>query len=102
MARKAPEAAAFGTDITRALQKKILITGATIKPEDPSTQVAEKISTERVNPTGLQMLSFFECIRENKEPACNVEVGRDASVAIHMGNRAMRSGEIVYWEPSFT
>ncbi|NVM04744.1 MAG: Gfo/Idh/MocA family oxidoreductase [Candidatus Helarchaeota archaeon] len=102
IARKAPEATAFGTDRTHELQKFILITGATIKPEDPSTQEAKKIAMEKVDPTSIQMLSFFECIRENKEPACNAEVGRDASVAIHMGIRAMRKSEIVYWEPSFT
>jgi len=100
--RKTPEFSAFGTYRTRELQKMILVAGATIRPEEPSTQETEIISTRKVNPTGLKMLSFFECIRENKEPACNVEVGRDASVAIHMGNRAMRNGEIVYGEPNFT
>jgi len=59
VARKTPEASAFGTDGTHELQKMILATGAIIRPEEPSTQEAEIISTRKVNPIDLQVLSFF-------------------------------------------
>ena len=102
VARKSTEFAAYQGNITEALQKKILVTGATVKPEDPSLQKAQEIEASSTNPTALQLFSFFDCIREDKEPFCNVEVGRDASVAALMGLKAMRSSDVIYWEPSFT
>ena len=106
-ARKAPEKTAFGTDRTNELQKKILVTGATIKAEDPSHQKAEKIGGEiqaKDDMVGTELdtkfaiIDFFDCIRQKREPIANVEVARDACVAIHMGNLAMEKNKTIFWE----
>jgi len=102
-ARKSLEFQAYGGNVSEELQKKILVTGATVKPEDPSLLKSEKFGGAGLSgATGYQFTSFFECIREDKEPFCSAEVGRDASVAIHMGLAAMRREDVVYWEPSYT
>ncbi len=51
--------------------------------------------------TGLAFLHFADCIRNNKLPVSNVESGRRAAIAVHLGNKAMREGTIEKWQGEF-
>jgi myo-inositol 2-dehydrogenase/D-chiro-inositol 1-dehydrogenase len=42
--------------------------------------------------------SFFDCIRNNKQPVSNVEVGRFGALAAIMGRRAMVEQRVVDWK----
>ena len=51
--------------------------------------------------SGLALKHFAECIRDKKMPVSNVNSGLHAAIAVHMGNNAMRSGEVQYWKPEY-
>jgi hypothetical protein len=50
----------------------------------------------------MALRHFAECIREKKMPLSNVNSGLQSAIAVHMGNNAMRSGEIQHWKPEYT
>ncbi len=45
---------------------------------------------------------FFDCIRNDKEPAIGVEEGRTASIQALMANKAIRLGRKVTWDEMLT
>lgn len=56
------------------------------------------IEEGRMESTRLAIESFFEAIREDKEPFTNAEVGRLGALAAIMGLRAMVEGRTVEWK----
>ena len=49
----------------------------------------------RANPTYLSLEAFITCIRENKKPEVDVEVGRNAAISVLMANQAMEQARVV-------
>jgi predicted dehydrogenase len=81
------------------------VTGATFQAWKEGKPVPIKVDNQ---PTGdeqtsaLAMQHFADCIRNNKRPVSNVESGRQAAVAVHMANKAMRTGSIEIWETGYS
>ena len=55
-----------------------------------------------LDPTAYALLDFGDCIRNGKKPFSNVDTGRDVSIAVHMGNAAMREEKYQYWKPEYS
>lgn len=95
------EAKEHGTDTSRELQKQILVTGATLRPETAQTSKGQQFSQSAEDPTYMMLADFVQCIKENRKPAGDFEVGARASIAILMGNQCMRERNIVNWNDSW-
>jgi len=50
----------------------------------------------------IALAHFADCVRSRRKPASNVETGRDAAIAVHMGNRAMETLELQTWKPEYS
>jgi predicted dehydrogenase len=92
------EAKEHGTDTSRELQKQILVTGATLRPETEDVSKGEQFTQGGDDPTYLMLADFIQCIKEDRKPAGDFEVGARASIAILMANQAMREERIVRWK----
>lgn len=90
--------------------KKILgtvdgVTGATIEASKPGQGVPlvyEGYDKKRPDPTAYAFLSFVDCIKNGKKPGSNVFTGRDAAIAVHMGNAAADTGTMQLWKPEYS
>jgi len=51
--------------------------------------------------SGAALQEFAGCIREGRTPRSNVFTGRDAAIAVHLANRAMRNGTVEHWKPEY-
>lgn len=81
------------------------VSGATVKAWTQGEAVPvefEHQDTEQRDPTAYALLDFGACIRNRKTPFSNVETGRDAAVAVHMANNAMREEKYQYWKPEYS
>lgn len=78
------------------------VSGATIKNWTQGDPIP--IDYEKVNhsPTVNALLDFADCIRNDKKAFSNVETGRDAAIAVHLGNLAMREEKVQYWKPEYS
>ncbi|NIR67307.1 MAG: Gfo/Idh/MocA family oxidoreductase [Aliifodinibius sp.] len=77
------------------------VTSATYQAWKRGEGVPIKVENQPQNDretTGLALLHFGNCIRNNKIPVSNAKTARDAAVAVHLGNRAMRNGTIEYFD----
>ena len=45
------------------------------------------------------MANFFDCIRNNKKPICDVAIGASSVIVCHLGTIALRSGKKLTWDP---
>jgi predicted dehydrogenase len=52
---------------------------------------------ERIDVTYLHMKEWLYCIRNNKQPSCNVKRGFDETVTVDMTNKAYLNENIVKW-----
>ncbi|HJT76429.1 MAG TPA: Gfo/Idh/MocA family oxidoreductase [Gemmataceae bacterium] len=52
------------------------------------------------NPDGelLHLTNWVECVRSRKQPHAPVEAGVRAAAAAHLGNQALRAGQVVKWK----
>ena len=41
---------------------------------------------------------FLECIKSRELPICDVEIGHRTATACHLGNIAIRTGQVVHWD----
>jgi predicted dehydrogenase len=48
----------------------------------------------------LHLENWLECIRSRQQPNAPVEAGVSAAAAAHLGNRALRSGQVAHWGES--
>jgi len=81
------------------------VTGATIESiKKGQGMPIEYISQDGLNldPTAYALLDFADCIRNNKKPFSNVETGRDAAIAVHMGNQTIDTGNVQFWKPEYS
>ncbi|MES1213087.1 MAG: Gfo/Idh/MocA family oxidoreductase [Singulisphaera sp.] len=46
----------------------------------------------------LHLTNWIECIRSRQKPNAPAEAGVAAASAAHLGNRALRSGQVAHWE----
>lgn len=80
------------------------VSGATIeaitqgRPVEVAYTVREE---ERVEPTITALQEFLFSVRTGKKPISNVETGKDASIAIHMGNAAADTQTFQFWKPEY-
>ena len=61
----------------------------------------ENQSTGDEQTSGIALRDFADCIRNKKKPLSNVQTGRQSTIAVHMGNMAMRQGTIEHWKPEY-
>ncbi|MBI3650728.1 MAG: Gfo/Idh/MocA family oxidoreductase [Acidobacteria bacterium] len=84
----------------------ITATGATTKLSTPSKAAGKGIQAKtpgkaadktagKTDPSYLSVESFIACIRESKQPAADIHVGRDAAVSTLTANRAIEEGSVV-------
>ena len=46
----------------------------------------------------LHLSNWLECIRSRRKPNCPAETGVSAAAAAHLGNLALRSGQVAHWK----
>jgi predicted dehydrogenase len=46
----------------------------------------------------LHLANWVECVRTRKKPNCPAEAGVSAAAAAHLGNQALRSGQVAHWK----
>jgi len=101
-ALKAPESKQHGTDTTRELQKQILVTGATIRPEGGAKGKGKQITEgQAVDPTYTLLENFIKCIKENKKPFPDFEIGARAAITTTMARMSMLQGKIIEWDDNW-
>ncbi len=80
------------------------VTGATkeaITQGKPVEIVYEKPGEKLLEPTNYSLQEFANCIREKRKPVSNVETGKDASIAILLGNKSADTESYQYWKPEY-
>lgn len=79
------------------------VSGATIQAWTQGEAVPiEFEAPEGGDPTSSALLSFAECVKNRKQPVCNVETGLNAAVSVHLGNKAMREEKVQHWKPEYS
>ena len=53
---------------------------------------------KRVDTTFLHIKEWVDCIREGKQPSCNVDQGFQEAIAAHMGTISYHEKRKVYWD----
>ena len=53
---------------------------------------------KRVNTTHLHIKDWLECIRENRQPSCNIDEAFDEAITAHMGTIAFKENRKVFWD----
>jgi len=44
--------------------------------------------------------NFFDCIRDNKQPNADIEIGHLSAALCHLGNIATRTGRVIHFDPA--
>ena len=81
------------------------VTGATKKAITQGKAVElvfEKPDQKQTEPTTDALLDFVDCIRNKRKPISNVETGRDASISVHLGNKAADTQTFQVWKPEYS
>ncbi|MDZ7743065.1 MAG: Gfo/Idh/MocA family oxidoreductase [Bacteroidota bacterium] len=53
---------------------------------------------KRVDTTFLHIKEWVDCIRENRQPSCNIDQGFQEAIAAHMGTISYHEKRKVYWD----
>lgn len=53
---------------------------------------------KRVDTTHLHIKEWLDCIREKKQPSCNIDEGFEEAITAHMATISYRAGAKVYWD----
>ncbi|MDR0421828.1 MAG: Gfo/Idh/MocA family oxidoreductase [Proteiniphilum sp.] len=56
------------------------------------------ISGKRYNTTFLHLKEWLECIRNGRQPSCNIDRGFEEAITAHMGTRSYLEGRTMYWD----
>jgi predicted dehydrogenase len=56
------------------------------------------VQGKRVDTTHLHIKEWLDCIRENKQPSCNIDQGFQEAITAHMATIAYRENRKVYWD----
>ncbi|MEN8186320.1 MAG: Gfo/Idh/MocA family oxidoreductase [Bacteroidota bacterium] len=54
---------------------------------------------KRVNSTHLHIKDWIDAIRNNRQPACDIDKGFEEAITAHMGTIAYREKRKVFWDP---
>jgi predicted dehydrogenase len=54
---------------------------------------------KRVSTTRLHLSEWLSCIRDKKQPSCNIDRGFEVAIASHMATRSFHEGRKVRWDP---
>jgi predicted dehydrogenase len=65
---------------------------------EPIQLFKDALGREDAEPTGLALASFGDCVRENKSPLVGFESGMESTYCVALANKAMQTGETVYWK----
>lgn len=77
------------------------VTGATIeslKPGEGKEIVYSSIDSLNLDPTAYAIMAFANDIQHNNKPVSNVATGKNAAIAVHMGNNAVETGLMQHWD----
>lgn len=95
----------FAESVDKVLGVVDGVSGATIQNSTQGKAIPLEFSypnNKEMDPTAYALLDFAECVRTGKKPACNVETGKEAAIAVHMGNQSIDSGKVQLWLPSYS
>ncbi|MBK3518806.1 Gfo/Idh/MocA family protein [Carboxylicivirga marina] len=56
------------------------------------------VQGKRVNTAHLHIKEWLECIRQNKQPSCNIDQAFEEAITAHMATIAYRENRKVYWD----
>jgi hypothetical protein len=48
--------------------------------------------------THLHIAEWIECIREGKQPSCNIDQAFEEGITAAMATKAFREGRTIYWD----
>lgn len=94
----------YAEAIKRTLGTVDGVTGATVANETQGERMEIQYlapGQKIVEPTINALANFFDSIINNKQPASNVETGRDSAIAICMGLNAVETERMQYWKPEY-
>ena len=53
---------------------------------------------KRYDTTHLHIREWLECIRQGKQPSCNIDAAFQEAMTAHMGTHAYLEGRTMYWD----
>jgi predicted dehydrogenase len=53
---------------------------------------------KRVDTTHLHMKEWVDCIRDGKQPSCNIDQGFEEAITAHMGTLSYKHNKKVFWD----
>jgi predicted dehydrogenase len=56
------------------------------------------VKGKRVNTSFLHIKEWLECIRQNKQPSCNIDQAFEEAITAHMATIAYRENRKVFWD----
>lgn len=56
------------------------------------------VDGKRYNTTFLHLREWLECIRQGKQPSCDIKAAFEEAITAHMGTRAYLEGRTMYWD----
>jgi predicted dehydrogenase len=56
------------------------------------------VKGKRVDTTHLHIKEWLDCIRDNREPSCNIDQGFQEAITAHMATIALRENRKVFWD----
>jgi len=71
-----------------------------LKPERPFAEEIEPENSEQFPPESIPVhhKNFFECIRTNKQPNCNVELATRVQTVVSLGEMSERLGVVCFFD----
>lgn len=80
------------------------VTGATQSVYEPGVGIPIKMDQAQNDLfyTGNAFKSFLESVRTNRQPAANVNSGKESAISVHMANLALRNGTIEHWKKEYS
>lgn len=84
----------------KGMEKGIVdgVSGATIKNWTQGKPVPIYFDDGGLDPTAHALNDFAANVKGNTNPFSNVETGKNAAIAVHMGIEAMDNGEVIHWK----
>ncbi len=56
------------------------------------------VGGKRYDTTHLHIREWLECIRQGKQPSCNIDAAFEEAMTAHMGTHAYLEGRTMYWD----
>ena len=78
------------------------VTGATKDALLKGKGITIYTDRENIEPTKYALAAFEESIRNKTKAFSNEITGRDAAIAVHMGNIAVDTGNTQFWKPEYS